>query len=182
MSLADKLAQVGRLEAELDALLCDAGVADLKAENAKLAYQINQLKKAIVEERAQIKPPVVIINQSIFDSLQSIFSFAIQTAFPDLLAPQAKLNVVAEKMEKFGDYMCVSTMDIAKMYKEQGVNKNPREIAQKIVDSIPENEIIESTNIAGPGFINAVINKKYLLKQISSIYQNDVQAKGRIVK
>ena len=115
------------------------------------------------------------INQSIFDSLQSIFSFAIATAFPDLLTPQAKLNPVADKMAKFGDYMCVSTMDIAKLYKEQGVNKNPREIAQKIVDSIPQNEIIESTNIAGPGFINVMINQAYLLKQISSIYQNDVQ-------
>ena len=84
-------------------------------------------------------------------------------------------------MAKFGDYMCVSTMDIAKLYKEQGVNKNPREIAQKIVESIPENDIIESTNIAGPGFINVMINQAYLLKQISSIYQNDVQGELFIV-
>lgn len=175
MSLADKLKQVERLEAELDSLLGDSSVTELKTENTKLNYQINQLKKAIAEERSQIKPPTVTINQSVFDSLQSIFSFAIATAFPDLLTPQAKLNPVADKMAKFGDYMCVSTMDIAKLYKEQGVNKNPREIAQKIVESIPENEIIESTNIAGPGFINVMINQAYLLKQISSIYQNDVQ-------
>ena len=57
MSLADKLKQVERLEAELDALLGDSSVAELKTENAKLNYQINQLKKAIAEERSQIKPP-----------------------------------------------------------------------------------------------------------------------------
>ena len=55
MSLADKLKQVERLEAELDALLGDSSVAELKTENAKLNYQINQLKKAIAEERSQIK-------------------------------------------------------------------------------------------------------------------------------
>jgi len=170
------LQHVQRLETELESLLNDSGVVELKAENAKLQYQINQLKHAIAEERAQIKPPTVTINQSIFDSLQSIFTFAIANAFPDLpLTPQAKLNPVADKMAKFGDYMCVSTMDIAKLYKEQGTNMNPREIAQKIVAALPDNAIIESTNIAGPGFINVMIKEPYLLKQISSIYRNNVQ-------
>ena len=69
MSLADKLKQVERLEAELDALLGDSSVAELKTENAKLNYQINQLKKAIAEERSQIKPPT---GQFLSDSLESV--------------------------------------------------------------------------------------------------------------
>ncbi|MDP3976369.1 MAG: arginine--tRNA ligase, partial [bacterium] len=31
---------------------------------------------------------------------------------------------------------------------------NPREIAQKLIDAIPKNTMIEKTEIAGPGFIN----------------------------
>ena len=57
MNLSEQLQQVQRLEAELESLLNDSGVVELKAENSKLLYQINQLKKAIAEERAQIKPP-----------------------------------------------------------------------------------------------------------------------------
>ena len=33
-------------------------------------------------------------------------------------------------------------------------HKNPREIAQIIVDHLPENNMIASVEIAGPGFIN----------------------------
>lgn len=33
-------------------------------------------------------------------------------------------------------------------------HKNPREIAQAIVDHLPDNTLVESTSIAGPGFIN----------------------------
>ena len=57
MSLAEQLQHVQRLETELESLLNDSGVVELKAENAKLLYQIDQLKSAIAEERAQIKPP-----------------------------------------------------------------------------------------------------------------------------
>ena len=32
--------------------------------------------------------------------------------------------------------------------------KNPREIAQIIVDHLPENDLVQSVDIAGPGFIN----------------------------
>jgi len=93
------------------------------------------------------------ITQSIYDSLQSIFTVALASAFTDLVTPQAKLQPVADKMAKFGDYNCVSSMDISKIYKEKGENKNPREIAQKIIDNIPSNDIILSTNIG-----NFIIN------------------------
>ena len=59
----------------------------------------------------------VMISQSIFDTLKSIFTVAMASAFPDLFTPEAKLQPVQEKMAKFGDYMCVSTMDIAKLLK-----------------------------------------------------------------
>jgi len=175
MATSGQLAEIERLETELEDLLNDPSVAELKSENAKLAYQINTLHRAINQEKANYVPPKVMISQSIFDTLKSIFTVAMASAFPDLFTPEAKLQPVQEKMAKFGDYMCVSTMDIAKLLKESGINEKPRDIAQKICDNLPANNIIASTNIAGPGFINMMINEEYLKKQISSIYVNDVQ-------
>lgn len=51
--------------------------------------------------------------------------------------------------ESHGDWACTIAMRLAKV-----AHKNPREIAQIIVDHLPENTIIKSVDIAGPGFIN----------------------------
>ena len=51
--------------------------------------------------------------------------------------------------EGHGDWACTAALRCAKEAK-----KNPREIAQAIVDGIPANDLIENIEIAGPGFIN----------------------------
>ena len=48
-----------------------------------------------------------------------------------------------------GDWASTVAMRTAKL-----AHKNPREIAQIIVDHLPENNMIASVEIAGPGFIN----------------------------
>jgi arginyl-tRNA synthetase len=53
------------------------------------------------------------------------------------------------KDESHGDWACTIAMRLAKQ-----AHMNPRAIAQIVVDSIPENQLIESSEIAGPGFIN----------------------------
>ncbi|MBN2617454.1 MAG: arginine--tRNA ligase [Spirochaetales bacterium] len=46
--------------------------------------------------------------------------------------------------------------------------KNPREVAQLIIDNISTGEVIEKLEIAGPGFINFYLNPKFI-----SLYIND---------
>lgn len=48
-----------------------------------------------------------------------------------------------------GDWASTVAMRCAKQAK-----RNPREIAQIIVDHLPENELIQTVEVAGPGFIN----------------------------
>lgn len=48
-----------------------------------------------------------------------------------------------------GDWASTVAMRSAKL-----AHKNPREIAQTIADHLPENALVDSVNIAGPGFIN----------------------------
>ena len=109
------------------------------------------------------------MSKSIIDYIQSIFDVAIASAFPDLPLVKSPIIPVQPKMEKFGDYQCNAALPIASIFKEKGEKVAPREIAQKIVANIPENDLIESHNIGGPGFISVFVSKSFLINQIGEI-------------
>ena len=67
-----------------------------------------------------------------------------------------------------GDWASTVAMRCAK-----AARKNPREIAQLIVDAIPYNDIIAATEIAGPGFINFRLTNEALASVVA-----DVRAAG----
>ena len=62
-------------------------------------------------------------------------------------APEAALE--RPRDEGNGDWASTVALRSAKLAK-----RNPREVAQAIVDHMPENDLVESVEIAGPGFIN----------------------------
>ena len=64
--------------------------------------------------------------------------------------PQPTLERPRE--EGHGDWACTIAMRLAK-----AAHMNPRAIAQAIVDHLPQNNLIESFEIAGPGFINLTL-------------------------
>lgn len=45
------------------------------------------------------------------------------------------------------------------LLKAKGVKINPREIAEKIIQSLPENELIQKTEIAGPGMETCTLGR-----------------------
>lgn len=55
--------------------------------------------------------------------------------------------------EAHGDWACTVAMRLAKE-----AHMNPRQIAQIIIDHLPENTLVATTDIAGPGFINFTLN------------------------
>ncbi|KAF7249021.1 Arginine--tRNA ligase, cytoplasmic [Varanus komodoensis] len=144
----------------------------LREENAKLKYRLNVLQKSLEEERNRGKPSKGMIN--INNRLQEIFAAAIKSAYPDLENPP--LAVTPSQQPRFGDYQCNSAMSISQILlktKEQKVS--PKEIADKIARSIPDNECTEKVEIAGPGFINVHLKKDFVSKQLSSMLVNGVQ-------
>ena len=52
MATGSQLAEIERLESELENLFDDSSVEELKSENAKLSYQINTLHRAINQEKS----------------------------------------------------------------------------------------------------------------------------------
>ncbi len=73
---------------------------------------------------------------------------------------------------KFGDFSSNVAMTSAKQ-----ISSNPRELAEKIVSKLvgdeQVNDIFDKIEVAGPGFINFTLNKKYLSKVVQEITQND---------
>ena len=63
------------------------------------------------------------------------------------IEPNIKIEHARDK--KHGDYACNIAMILAKQAK-----KNPRELAEEIINHLPVSSLVEKTEIAGPGFIN----------------------------
>ncbi|EAZ92720.1 arginine--tRNA ligase [Crocosphaera chwakensis] len=68
---------------------------------------------------------------------------------------------------RHGDYQANIALPLAKK-----LGKNPREIAQIIINNLSLNNICESPTIGGPGFINLRLKSSYLESQLTSLYQN----------
>lgn len=143
----------------------------LATENQKLKFQILHLTKNIeIEESVgKSKGPKMI---SILGTVTRVFEQAILKAFPDML--NAPVAVTSSTQEKFGDYQCNSAMTISQMLKKDQKGCNPREIAQKIINAMPENDIIGKVEIAGAGFINVFLKKDTVSHLISDILKNGV--------
>ena len=63
------------------------------------------------------------MSASILDSLVSLFTVAIAGAFPNVPFVKAAVNPTSPKQEKFGDYQCNSSMQIAGMLKGNSYRK-----------------------------------------------------------
>jgi len=69
---------------------------------------------------------------------------------------------------KFGDFQANFAMPLSKQ-----LGKSPREIAQTIIDQLQIDDLCETPEIAGPGFINLRLRDQFLSERISSIAGDD---------
>ena len=98
------------------------------------------------------------------DEIQNLLQDAVGRAYPEY--NDIKLELTMPEAQ-FGDYASNIALQLGK---KQG--KNPREIAQEIIDNIPKNSIIERAEIAGPGFINIVLKDNKLREFLNRVIQN----------
>ncbi|XP_062570274.1 arginine--tRNA ligase, cytoplasmic-like [Saccostrea cucullata] len=170
-------AEIKRLEEEVATLqnpqkLLAEGVVSpaleaLQTENAKLKYQINMLRRSISAEKSR-KPDYMV---SIGTMVEDVFGLAIRKAFPDLDNPP----VMIQGSSKFADYQCNSALNLAKLLKEKGQGSSPRDIANKIVQNLPQSEYFEKVDVQGPGFINIFLNRNFVSGQVSELLNKGVR-------
>ena len=89
-------------------------------------------------------------------------------AFPDIEFALPKIE--RPKQVDHGDYSTnVAMVTAASLRKVTGEKVNPRQVAQQIVDHIPESDLVSSIELAGPGFINIRLHPAWLAGQVEAI-------------
>ena len=122
----------------------------------------------------------------VVSNISQSFQQAVNASYPDV---DFKVSVLPSNQERSkSDFQCACAMQMAGILKKKtGSKVNPREVAGKIMENLPQNKLIKSTEIAGPGFINIFVNYQDFLKtQIANLVVNGVSIdksghKGRLV-
>ena len=94
--------------------------------------------------------------------LESLIRQALAVLGIDPQAAEVRFDV--PKIEAHGDFSTNIAMTLAKREK-----KNPRELAQAIINQMQNDPEIVSTEIAGGGFINFRFTPRYIAKQLSTV-------------
>ena len=86
-----------------------------------------------------------------------------QAAFAAAGLSDSPVVLQVAKNPDFGDFQINGVMGAAKKAKQ-----NPRELAQKVAEALADNAVIESTEVAGPGFINLRLRPEFLAQNIQT--------------
>jgi arginyl-tRNA synthetase len=95
--------------------------------------------------------------------LKSQLDQIIKAAFAKAEIDAEPISVSEATKPEFGDYQFNGAMALSKQ-----LRKNPREIAQQIVDTIDTTGLISRTEIAGPGFINLWIDPLWMAEKLQT--------------
>ena len=108
------------------------------------------------------------MSQAQIDTLASLFDSAIQVLKNDGELPadwQNNSQITRTKDASHGDFASNIALTAAKSAKA-----NPRQLAEKIVNALPENQDIRQVEIAGPGFINVFLNSEAKFAVLDDIF------------
>ncbi|RLV60005.1 arginine--tRNA ligase [Parashewanella curva] len=96
--------------------------------------------------------------------IQSLLEQTLQSLIEQGVVPtdvQARIQVDRTKDKSHGDFATNLAMMLTK-----AARRNPRELAQLIIDNLPESSHVDKVEIAGPGFINFFIDDNALANQL----------------
>ncbi|HEY9581750.1 MAG TPA: arginine--tRNA ligase [Savagea sp.] len=100
------------------------------------------------------------VEEQIKATLKEAVIAAQLTDAPDEL----NIHLETPRNKEMGDYATNVAMQLTKVAK-----RAPRQIAEAILEHLPENEWIESIEIAGPGFMNIRVKKDYLADVVKTV-------------
>ncbi len=93
---------------------------------------------------------------------QAVSTLKTSNTVPAELEPN--IQITRTKDSSHGDFACNIALMLAKP-----AGKNPRELAQLLVDALPVNDQISKVEIAGPGFINFFVSQDTTLSVVETI-------------
>ena len=100
--------------------------------------------------------------------LKSQINNVIKDAFTKANIEHEPMSVSEASKPEFGDYQFNGAMALSKK-----LGKNPREIAQNILDNLDLTNILSKAEIAGPGFINLWLNPLWISTQCQNALEGE---------
>ncbi|WP_432471732.1 arginine--tRNA ligase [Amphritea sp. HPY] len=105
--------------------------------------------------------------------IADLINTALTTLIEDGTLPadiQPRIMVENTRDKSHGDFASNVALTLAKAAKS-----NPRALSQKICDNLPQSDILNRTEIAGPGFINFFVNSASTAQVVSQILEQGEQ-------
>ncbi|TDH65677.1 hypothetical protein CCR75_000680 [Bremia lactucae] len=113
---------------------------------------------------------------NILEVVESVFDAAIKAAYPGLAIPPVEVARTNTKNAMFGDYQCNSAMSIFTVLKNtHNAARSPRDVANTIIAAMPQTDLLDRITVAGAGFINAFLTKKFVTARLLNLLLNGVQ-------
>lgn len=100
-------------------------------------------------------------------AVEQLLQAALATLPPDVLPADIRPVIEVERTRDpaHGDFATNIALQLAKP-----ARKNPRQLAQALVDALPASDLIARTEIAGPGFINFHLSAAAYQQELSRIF------------
>ena len=156
----------------------------MRKENSKLKYRRDFLKQQLEEARTRTgnsaapksemgsNPNGVMTNVNLY--LKELFNVAIAAAYPEV-AKDCPAIVMPSKKEV--GYQVNSAMKISQSLKSTGQTLRPKEVADRLIQHVPPNDLIESLAASQPGFINVKLNPKFISKEVCNTLINGIHVR-----
>ncbi len=101
-------------------------------------------------------------------SLLSDLSQQFGDAFAAVGIDRSAGTVVPSQRPELAQYQCNGALGAAKQ-----AGRNPRELAQAVIDALDDRSMFASLEIAGPGFINIVVTDNFLARYAAGMEDDD---------
>ena len=104
---------------------------------------------------------IATLKQTVIQTTKNLFKLSDE----QLTGIEIKINV--DKDRSFGDVSCNAAMVLAKV-----VGKNPRQIAQELIEVLQKENArtIKNIEVAGPGFLNLTLSDGLWQKFVLELY------------
>jgi arginyl-tRNA synthetase len=103
-------------------------------------------------------PSVFTLERWIMENIKLALERLLSDALSKVSGIQGvRANVISSSRPEFGDYQANGVMSVAKQ-----LRRNPRELAAQTIACVSDDPLIAEMTVAGPGFINIVLNNTTL--------------------
>ncbi|OAY71455.1 Arginine--tRNA ligase, chloroplastic/mitochondrial [Ananas comosus] len=108
---------------------------------------------------------------SVKQLLSKLVKSSLRATFPDLL----DIEPLVAASVKFGDYQCNNAMSLWSRIKGSGTISRTPIYRQAVARNLPPSDIIESTSVAGPGFVNIILSNRWVSERIHDMLINGIK-------